>query len=190
MNKTEKETFYYAHHPKRILLKYTNLNEAIELGFIDDDYIKYDIADTEVPEMIIGNNTNKGVSGSYSFKKNRIKINPNNGGDEFTNFHEHLHWQRVGNSPLLLKDYYTYKVEKVLDNVNNELSKPHELVVHGLTAGKKLGIIPFSKYPGDCEVIYILHNLYDIDSWTVDLKCKSSEELKNIWKILTGNYLY
>ena len=188
--KAEQEAFYYAHHPKRLFLKYDNIYEAIWLGFIDKSPEEYDVVDIKAPETEITDNTRKGVSGSYSYENEVIKINPEEGGDQFTNFHEHLHWQRVGNSPFELKDYYNYKVSEMLDNLNNELSKPHELVVHGLTAGKKLGIIPFSKYPGDCEVIYTLHNLYDIDSWTLDLKCKSSENLKNIWKILTGNYLY
>lgn len=187
--KAEQDAFYYAHHPKRLLLKCKNIDEALELGFIDiDDLpIKYDVADIEVPEMIIGNVTGDHISGNYFH--NIIKINPNNGGDQFTNFHEHLHWQRVGNPPSILEDYYNYKVDEVLDShKRNVLSRPCELVIHGLTAGARLGILPFSKYPNDIEDI--LPKLYKLDGWTKSLKCKSNKDIKNIWKILTGNYLY
>lgn len=191
--KAEQDAFYYAHHPKRLILKYNNIYEAIELGFINmkDLPIQYDVADIEVPEINIGNNTGENISGSYSHRNKLIKINPSNGGDEFTNFHEHLHWQRVGNAPIVLKDYYYYKVDQVLNTgKRNALSKPRELVIHGLTAGKILNILPFSKYPGNYKVLNLLPKLYKIDNWTINLRCETSTNLKNVWKILTGNYLY
>lgn len=188
--KAEQDAYYYAHHPKRILLKYNNIDEAIELGFIDDEHIEYDVVDVEAPETIIGNITGDHISGNYSNKI--IKINPSHGGDQFTNFHEHLHWQRVGNPPYELKDYYDYKVDEALDVLHerNVLSRPCELVIHGLTAGKRLGILPFSEYPGNLEVHKILPELYELDGWTLSLKHESSRDLRNIWKILSGNYLY
>lgn len=99
-------------------------------------------------------------------------------------------------------EYYTFKernnAETYLDHkINNALREsadPYlkikgELQANGLEAGKAIGIKPFTKYPGikDATEAYIKAKNYN--PILLGLKTKTPQDFKNIWDILTGNYI-
>lgn len=107
--------------------------------------------------------------------------------------------QVIGTQGVLKRSdaYRTYKLGNVLDpdewNLLSDKEKTYigseELPVHALTTGKDLGIKPFQKYPGDLEMISIANKARSKNPWLRVVKNKTSKDLKNFWKLLTGSYL-
>lgn len=69
------------------------------------------------------------------------------------------------------------------------IQDPEELVVHSLTTGRKLGLKPFQPFPGTKQAIDIIKKARSENNWLCDIKANSTDEVKNFWKLLTGNYL-
>ena len=89
------------------------------------------------------------------------------------------------------KQYRDYKNDNALyKDVPKEspLRRPGELPVYGMEAGKALGIEPFSPYPGYEDALKIIGDARKYDSYMYDIKAGTEEEVKNFWKILTGQY--
>lgn len=91
-----------------------------------------------------------------------------------------------------LQKLYADKIERILDINWPYIRKSDEFVVNGLTDGRKLKIKPFSEYPGDFEfennVLKTAFGRTDLNLLPV-LKQKP-KYYKDIWDILSGNYLY
>ena len=107
--------------------------------------------------------------------------------------------QVIGTQGVLKRSdaYRTYKLGNILDpdewNLLSDKEKAYigseELPVHALTTGKDLGIKTFQKYPGDLEMINIANKARTKNPWLRVVKYKTSKDLKNFWKLLTGSYL-
>lgn len=69
------------------------------------------------------------------------------------------------------------------------IQDPEELVVHSLTTGRKLGLKPFQPFPGTKQAIDIIKKARSENNWLCDIKANGTDEVKNFWKLLTGNYL-
>lgn len=107
---------------------------------------------------------------------------------DFFNSPEYIKYQQRGNAEAFLEN----KVANVLyeDRIkDSELGKASELIAHSLEAGKAQGIKPFSPYPGYTEAIKAIDKARKYDSYLYDIKAGSEDEIKNFWKLLTGNYI-
>lgn len=157
-----------------------------------------------------------GTLGEYEIVRNRISIDKlQNDFSQMhnvanTGYHEALHWQRVGSprdgAHFLDKSdpyystkknifdevgkYTNYKIrEALVKDAPYYISHGGELPVHGLEAGRHLGIKPFSEYPGYNEARLIIDDAIKYDSWLDYIKYDTPEGVKNFWKLLTGNYM-
>lgn len=86
-------------------------------------------------------------------------------------------------------DYIDKKVSNALKpNASLYLRNIGELQVNGLEAGRALGIKPFEKYPGKTKAKEMIRKARKYNSYLDDVKAESDEDIKNFWKILTGQY--
>lgn len=94
------------------------------------------------------------------------------------------------------KQYYNFdkfiqdKASQVLyPDASEYIQNPEELVVHSLTTGRKLGLKPFQPFPGTKRAMDIIKKARLENDWLYDVKAGSTDQVKNFWKLLTGNYL-
>lgn len=225
----------YATDPRRETLKQRIFQNAVDKGYIDKSIMQYPEDYTfstvfkkdEFPTVQL-EKLDPWIAGKYRNKPNTVSINVSTKDPDFTNYHEHLHWKGIGDSPSSvfdddlqtaldawvdgiidekmynkiktpiiakykgLNDYYKDEIKRALDSPDKYFEKSSEFVVNGLTDGAKAGIKPFSEYPGDDAVIRKLHKNYDKFNLVPYLKVPDSKDftLKDIWDILSGNYLY
>ena len=71
---------------------------------------------------------------------------------------------------------------------NSEMWKPNELLAHPFGVGKSLGLEPFQEYPGMKKALGIINEARKKDPYLWDIRADKEEEVKNFWKLLTGNY--
>lgn len=88
-----------------------------------------------------------------------------------------------------LEDFYIKKAKQAVSLENGYIDTPYELSVIGNTAGRKLGIPTFSKYPGDAAIDNIIKRAINVEPWMKYVKRSTPEEKQMFWKVLTGNYI-
>lgn len=100
--------------------------------------------------------------------------------------------QRVLEQERAIDNLYKRKVEEVLypdASKDSEMWIPSELTAHTFGIGKSLGLKPFQEYPGPNKAIKLIKKARKKDSYLWDIKAGTEEEIKNFWKLLTGNYM-
>ena len=91
-----------------------------------------------------------------------------------------------------IDDLYKNKVEKVLyPDVpkDSEMRKPSELIAHPFGIGKSMGLKPFQEYPGYDKALEIIKKARKKDSYLYDIKAGTEDEVRDFWRLLTGNYM-
>lgn len=143
----------------------------------------------------------KGVLGGYNNYYNKMSFDLSQfGRDDFdlVPYHEGLHWQRVGNINSPVENLSTRSTERFLDQEINRvlypdadpyLRVPGELQANGLEAGKYAGVKPFEEYPGDYAAREKIKSARDYNGYLWDIKAGTEDEVKDFWKIMTGNFL-
>ena len=91
----------------------------------------------------------------------------------------------------LIDNLYKKKVDDVLEGVENnaEMRKRYELLAHTFGVGHALGLKPFQKYPGYNKAQKVIQKAQWMDGFLYDIKAGTEDEVKNFWKLLTGNYM-
>lgn len=64
-----------------------------------------------------------------------------------------------------------------------------ELQANGLEAGVAIGLKPFQPFPGLEKAIQAIEKARGYNNALNDVRAGYSEEIRNFWKVLTGNYL-
>lgn len=181
------------------LIKSTGKRASSQGFLFNEDFFRP--TQREQPHIVI-QKRDKGKLGGYNYYYNELRFDPS----QFDNpdffdlipYHEGLHWQRVGeiNSPhenMLTNStrrFMDQEIDRVLyKDAKAYLREPSELQVNGLEAGEAVGIKPFEKYPGYEEAIEKLEQARKYNSYLWDVKAGTEEEVKDFWKLLTGNFL-
>ena len=85
--------------------------------------------------------------------------------------------------------YIERKTSEVLyDDADEYLRRLGELQANGLEAGRHLGLKPFAEYPGKKEAKKVIRKAREYNPWFWDIKAGTENEIKDFWKILTGQY--
>lgn len=100
------------------------------------------------------------------------------------------------------EQFLKQKVESVLrDDAEEYIRQPHEFVVHGLQAGRKVGLKPYQPEPmydpyntgvpivDFGKIMETVHSAIKKHNWMADLKLDTPQDYHNAWKVLTGNFL-
>ena len=100
------------------------------------------------------------------------------------------------------EQFLKQKVESVLrDDAEEYIRQPHEFVVHGLQAGRKVGLKPYQPEPmydpyntgvpivDFGKIMETVHSAIKKHDWMADLKLDTPQDYHNAWKVLTGNFL-
>lgn len=100
------------------------------------------------------------------------------------------------------EQFLEQKVESVLrDDAEEYIRQPHEFVVHGLQAGRKVGLKPYQPEPmydpyntgvpivDFGKIMETVHSAIKKHNWMADLKLDTPQDYHNAWKVLTGNFL-
>lgn len=100
------------------------------------------------------------------------------------------------------RQFLEQKVKSVLrDDAEEYIRQPHEFVVHGLQAGRKVGLKPYQQEPtfdpyntgvpivDFGKIMETVNDAVKKHPWTGDLKLDTPEDYHNAWKVLTGNFL-
>ena len=100
------------------------------------------------------------------------------------------------------EQFLKQKVESVLrDDAEEYIRQPHEFVVHGLQAGRKVGLKPYQPEPtydpyntgvpivDFGKIMETVHSAIKKHDWMADLKLDTPQNYHNAWKVLTGNFL-
>lgn len=88
------------------------------------------------------------------------------------------------------KAYAIKKVKEALyEDADPYLYIPGELQINGLEAGRAIGLEPFAEYPGYSKALEAVNKAREYNKWLYDVKAGTIQEMKNFWKILTGNYI-
>lgn len=102
----------------------------------------------------------------------------------------------IGKRAMRQEDAIEALYKKKIDNVvypdvprTSEMRKPEELIAHTFGIGKSLGLQPFQEYPGLSRALNIIEKARKKDSWLWDIKAGGEEQVKDFWKLLTGNYM-
>ena len=101
---------------------------------------------------------------------------------------ESMRWDWSDN----VEKYMQHKTNKVLDPstpTDSPLRKPYELHEHTQEAGHALGIEEFAPYPGYKKAVKTIKKAIEYDSFLRHIKHSTEEEVKDFWKLLTGNYM-
>lgn len=88
-----------------------------------------------------------------------------------------------------LENFYIKKAKQAVSLEDGYIDTPYELSIIGNTAGRKLGIPTFSKYPGDAVIDNIIKRAINVEPWMKHVKRSTPEEKQTFWKVLTGNYI-
>lgn len=97
--------------------------------------------------------------------------------------------EKIRNNYTNLEDFYIKKAKQAVSLEDGYINTPYELSVIGNTAGRKLGIPTFSKYPGDAAIDNIIKRAINVEPWMMYVKRSTPEEKQTFWKVLTGNYI-
>lgn len=94
------------------------------------------------------------------------------------------------------------KVKSVLkDDAEEYISRPNEFVIHGLQAGRKVGLKPYQPEPtydpyntgvpivDFGKIMETVQQAVKKHNWFGELKLDTPEDYHNAWKVLTGNFL-
>jgi hypothetical protein len=102
----------------------------------------------------------------------------------------------IGKRSMRQEDAIKALYKKKIDNIvypdaprTSEMRKPEELIAHTFGIGKSLGLQPFQEYPGLSRALNIIEKARKKDSWLWDIKAGGEEQVKDFWKLLTGNYM-
>ncbi len=130
----------------------------------------------------IGNPTIKYNSKAQAFLKARANNAPNT--SEFYDDYIQATRER-GNA----SDYLKYKVNDALfPDAPDYIRQNGELQVHGLEAGKALGLKPFTKYPDYADALYWADKAVQYNPNLDYVRRTTVGETKDFWNLLTGNF--
>ena len=104
------------------------------------------------------------------------------------------------------KQFLEQKVKSVLrddlvDDAEEYIRQPHEFVVHGLQAGRKVGLKPYQQEPtfdpyntgvpivDFGKIKETVNNAVKKHPWMGSLKLDTPKDYHDAWKVLTGNFL-